>query len=45
MNNGPYLALMNLGRRDVMVSSGLWRAALRALRPERALRETGEART
>lgn len=29
MNNGRYLALMDLGRLDVMVSSGLWRAVLR----------------
>lgn len=28
MNNGRYLTLMDLGRLDVMVSSGLWRAVL-----------------
>lgn len=29
MNNGRYLTLMDLGRLDVMVASGLWRAVLR----------------
>ena len=29
MNNGRYLTLMDLGRLDIMVSSGLWRAVLR----------------
>lgn len=29
MNNGRYLTLMDLGRLDLMVSSGLWRAVLR----------------
>ncbi len=29
MNNGRYLALMDLGRLDVMVRSGLWRAVLK----------------
>jgi acyl-CoA thioesterase FadM len=29
MNNGRYLALMDLGRLDVMVRSGLWRQVLR----------------
>jgi acyl-CoA thioesterase FadM len=29
MNNGRYLTLMDLGRLDVMVRSGLWRAILR----------------
>lgn len=28
MNNGRYLTLMDLGRLDVMVASGLWRAVL-----------------
>ncbi len=28
MNNGRYLTLMDLGRLDVMLRSGLWRAAL-----------------
>lgn len=29
LNNGRYLTLMDLGRLDVMVSGGLWRAVLR----------------
>lgn len=29
MNNGRYLTLMDLGRLDMMVASGLWRAVLR----------------
>lgn len=29
MNNGRYLTVMDLGRLDIMVSSGLWRAVLR----------------
>ncbi len=29
MNNGRYLTLMDLGRLDIMVASGLWRAVLR----------------
>ena len=29
MNNGRYLTLMDLGRLDVMVRSGLWRPILR----------------
>lgn len=29
MNNGRYLTLMDLGRLEVMVRSGLWRAAAR----------------
>ena len=29
LNNGRYLTLMDLGRLDVMVASGLWRAVLR----------------
>ena len=29
LNNGRYLTLMDLGRLDIMVSSGLWRAVLR----------------
>ena len=29
MNNGRYLALMDLGRLDIMVRSGLWREVLR----------------
>lgn len=29
MNNGRYLTLMDLGRLDIMVTSGLWRAVLR----------------
>lgn len=29
LNNGRYLALMDLGRLDIMVRSGLWRAVLR----------------
>ena len=29
LNNGRYLALMDIGRLDVMVTSGLWRAILR----------------
>jgi acyl-CoA thioesterase FadM len=29
MNNGRYLSLMDLGRLDVMVRSGLWRAVLK----------------
>lgn len=29
MNNGRYLTLMDLGRLDLMVGSGLWRAVLR----------------
>lgn len=29
MNNGRYLTLMDLGRLDLMVGSGLWRAILR----------------
>lgn len=29
MNNGRYLTLMDLGRLDIMVGSGLWRAVLR----------------
>jgi acyl-CoA thioesterase FadM len=29
MNNGRYLTLMDLGRLDVMVRSGLWREVLR----------------
>lgn len=29
MNNGRYLTLMDLGRLDVIVASGLWRAVLR----------------
>ena len=29
LNNGRYLALMDLGRLDILVASGLWRAALR----------------
>ncbi|MFN0219713.1 MAG: thioesterase family protein [Hyphomicrobium sp.] len=29
MNNGRYLTVMDLGRLDVMVRSGLWRAAVR----------------
>lgn len=29
MNNGRYLTLMDLGRLDIMVSSGLWRAVMR----------------
>jgi acyl-CoA thioesterase FadM len=29
LNNGRYLALMDLGRLDVLVTSGLWRAVLR----------------
>lgn len=29
MNNGRYLTLMDLGRLDVMVRSGLWRAVLK----------------
>lgn len=29
LNNGRYLALMDFGRLDLMVSSGLWRAVLR----------------
>lgn len=28
LNNGRYLTLMDLGRLDIMVSSGLWRAVL-----------------
>ena len=29
MNNGRYLTIMDLGRLDVMLASGLWRAVLR----------------
>lgn len=29
MNNGRYLTIMDLGRLDIMISSGLWRAVLR----------------
>ena len=29
MNNGRYLTLMDIGRLDIMVASGLWRAVLR----------------
>lgn len=29
MNNGRYLTLMDLGRLDIMLGSGLWRAVLR----------------
>jgi acyl-CoA thioesterase FadM len=29
MNNGRYLTLMDLGRLDIMVASGLWRAVLK----------------
>lgn len=29
LNNGRYLTLMDLGRLDIMVASGLWRAVLR----------------
>ncbi len=29
LNNGRYLTLMDMGRLDVMVASGLWRAVLR----------------
>jgi acyl-CoA thioesterase FadM len=29
MNNGRYLAIMDLGRLDMLVASGLWRPALR----------------
>ncbi len=29
LNNGRYLTLMDIGRLDVMVASGLWRAVLR----------------
>jgi acyl-CoA thioesterase FadM len=29
VNNGKYLSLMDLGRLDLMVASGLWRAILR----------------
>lgn len=29
MNNGRYLTLMDLGRLDIMVGSGLWRAVMR----------------
>lgn len=29
LNNGRYLALMDLGRLDIMVGGGLWRAVLR----------------
>lgn len=29
MNNGRYLALMDLGRLDLLIRSGLWRALLK----------------
>ena len=29
MNNGRYLTLMDLGRADLVIRSGLWRAVLR----------------